>query len=59
MSLDLPEKQVTGIVGPSGCGKSTALRVLNRLYDLYPDQLATGQALLDGEDILGPLVDVS
>ena len=59
VSLDLPEKQVTGIVGPSGCGKSTLLRVLNRLYDLYPGEYATGQALLDGEDILGPLVDVA
>ena len=34
--LDLPEKQVTGMIGPSGCGKSTLLRVLNRMYDLYP-----------------------
>jgi len=59
VSLDLPEKQVTGIVGPSGCGKSTLLRVLNRLYDLYPGERATGQALLDGEDILGLLVDVT
>ena len=36
VSLHLPEKQVTGLIGPSGCGKSTFLRVLNRMYDLYP-----------------------
>ncbi len=58
VSLNLPEKQVTGLIGPSGCGKSTLLRVLNRLYDLYPAQHVTGTALLDGEDILGPRVDV-
>jgi phosphate transport system ATP-binding protein len=34
------------------------LRVLNRLYDLYPEQRATGEVLLDGKDILGPTVDV-
>ena len=58
VSLELPEKQVTGMIGPSGCGKSTLLRVLNRLYDLYPKQHATGEARLDGQDILGPGVDV-
>jgi phosphate transport system ATP-binding protein len=34
ISLDLPDRQVTGMIGPSGCGKSTLLRVLNRMYDL-------------------------
>lgn len=58
VSLDLPGKQVTGLIGPSGCGKSTLLRVLNRMYDLYPGQRAAGKVLLDGEDILGPNVDV-
>ena len=58
VSLDLPEKQVTGLIGPSGCGKSTFLRLLNRMYDLYPAQRATGEVLLDGKDILGPKVDV-
>ncbi len=58
VSLQLPENQVTGMIGPSGCGKSTLLRVLNRPYDLYPDQRATGDVRLDGQDILGPKVDV-
>ena len=34
IKLDLPERQVTGMIGPSGCGKSPLLRVLNRMYDL-------------------------
>ncbi|AMJ63450.1 phosphate ABC transporter ATP-binding protein [Bosea sp. PAMC 26642] len=59
VALDIPEKQVTGLIGPSGCGKSTLLRVLNRLYDLYPGQRATGEVSLDGEDILNPTINLS
>ena len=59
VSLDLLETQATGVIGPSGCGKSTFLRVLNRMYDLYPDQRVTGAVCLDGQDILGPDVDVN
>jgi phosphate transport system ATP-binding protein len=28
------------------------LRVLNRIYELYPDQRATGEVLIDGQNIL-------
>ena len=56
--LSLPKNQVTGMIGPSGCGKSTLLRVLNRTYSMYPDQRAAGTVLLDGEDIIGPEVDL-
>ena len=59
VTLDLPEKQVTGMIGPSGCGMTTLLRVLNRLYDMYPDERVTGEALMDGESILGPAVDLN
>jgi phosphate transport system ATP-binding protein len=57
ISLDLPDRRVTGMIGPSGCGKSTLLRVLNRMYDLYPGQRASGQVLLDGQNIIGPEID--
>jgi phosphate transport system ATP-binding protein len=43
---------VTAFIGPSGCGKSTLLRTLNRIYELYPEQRASGQVLLDGRNIL-------
>jgi phosphate transport system ATP-binding protein len=59
ISLDLPEKRVTGMIGPSGCGKSTLLRVLNRMYDLYPGQRAEGEVLLDGGNILDASVDLN
>ena len=59
ISLSLYENKATAFIGPSGCGKSTLLRVLNRMYDLYPNQRAEGEVLLDGEDILSPRQDVN
>jgi phosphate transport system ATP-binding protein len=59
ISFPLHTNQVTAFIGPSGCGKSTLLRVLNRMYDLYPNQRAEGEALLDGENILSPDIDVN
>jgi phosphate transport system ATP-binding protein len=59
INLDLPECQVTGMIGPSGCGKSTLLRVLNRMYDLYPGQRATGEAMMDGQNIIAPETDLN
>ena len=59
ISLPLYDKRVTAFIGPSGCGKSTLLRVLNRIYDLYPKQRATGEVLLNGENILSPKQDLN
>jgi phosphate transport system ATP-binding protein len=59
INLDLPDRQVTGMIGPSGCGKSTLLRVLNRMYSLYPGQRATGEVMMDGENIISDSVDLN
>ena len=59
VNLDIYKKHVTAFIGPSGCGKSTLLRVMNRMYDLYPEQRATGELLLDGENMLDRNVDVT
>jgi phosphate transport system ATP-binding protein len=59
ISLTLADRTITAFIGPSGCGKSTLLRVFNRMYALYPGQRATGDVLLDGEDILAPTIDVA
>jgi phosphate transport system ATP-binding protein len=59
IALNLPDKQVTGMIGPSGCGKSTLLRILNRMYDLYPGQRAVGQVMMDGTNIIDPSVDLN
>ena len=59
INLDIPEGRVTAFIGPSGCGKSTLLRVLNRMFELYPEQRAEGQILLDGENLLKSKDDVA
>ena len=59
IDLQIPERKVTAFIGPSGCGKSTLLRTFNRMYELYPDQRAEGQIVLDGEDLLASRQDVA
>ena len=58
ISLDVATNMVTAFIGPSGCGKSTLLRTFNRMYELYPGQRATGDILLDSENILTPGTDL-
>ncbi len=59
ISLELQANKVTAFIGPSGCGKSTLLRTFNRMFELYPEQRAEGEILLDGENILNKKLDVS
>jgi phosphate transport system ATP-binding protein len=59
VTVSLADRKVTAFIGPSGCGKSTLLRVFNRMYGLYPNQRAEGEVLLDGQNILGPGLDVN
>lgn len=59
INLELAENRVTAFIGASGCGKSTLLRTFNRIYSLYPEQRATGQILLDGENILDKKQDIN
>jgi phosphate transport system ATP-binding protein len=59
ISFDIAHRQVTAFIGPSGCGKSTLLRTLNRMYDLYPNQVATGEINFHGENILNPKQDLN
>jgi len=59
ISLDIPEKKVTSFIGPSGCGKSTLLRTFNRMYELYPEQRAEGEIIMDGSNLLTSKDDIS
>jgi phosphate transport system ATP-binding protein len=57
-TIDIATCKVTAIIGPSGCGKSTHIRIYNRIFELYRDQRAAGEVLLDGKNILAPSVDI-
>src|SRR6478735_198725 len=52
ITLPLIERKVTAFIGPSGCGKSTLLRAINRIFELYPNQRAEGEIIMDGENML-------
>jgi phosphate transport system ATP-binding protein len=59
--MAIPANSVTAIIGPSGCGKSTLLRTINRIYEIYPDQYASGSIAIDGRNVLDrryPLSDL-
>ena len=57
-TLDIFRHRITAIIGPSGCGKSTHIRTYNRIYELYRDQRATGEVILNGENVLRPGIDL-
>ncbi|MBH2008755.1 phosphate ABC transporter ATP-binding protein PstB [Polaromonas naphthalenivorans] len=59
INLEIPENKVTAFIGPSGCGKSTLLRIFNRMYELYPEQRAQGEVMLDGTNLLTSKEDVA
>ncbi len=57
--MDITKNQVTAFIGPSGCGKSTLLRTFNKMFELYPEQRAEGEILLDGDNILTNTQDIA
>ena len=59
INLDIAKNQVTAFIGPSGCGKSTLLRTFNKMIELYPEQRAEGEILLDGDNILTNSQDIA
>lgn len=59
ITLDIQRNKVTAFIGPSGCGKSTLLRTFNKMYQLYPEQRAEGEILLDNQNILTDNQDVA
>ncbi len=51
VSADVKKQAITAIMGPSGCGKSTLLRAINRMHELYPEIVTTGEILLNNENV--------
>jgi phosphate transport system ATP-binding protein len=56
--IEIKKNRVTAVIGPSGCGKSTHIRTYNRIFNLYRDQKATGEIMMDGENILSSQTDL-
>jgi len=57
VNMRIAANRVTAIIGPSGCGKSTLVRCINRMHEVVPGARATGEVLLDGENIYAPGID--
>jgi phosphate transport system ATP-binding protein len=57
IDLSFQKNRITAIIGPSGCGKSTVLRSLNRMNEMIPGALTSGEVLYHGRNIYDPQVD--
>ena len=57
INLKFSPNVITALIGPSGCGKSTLLRCLNRMHEVIKGAYATGEVLLDGDNIYSPDAD--
>ncbi|MBI2932810.1 MAG: phosphate ABC transporter ATP-binding protein [Planctomycetes bacterium] len=55
--LDVHRGEILAVIGPAGAGKTTFLRCLNRMTDLDPGLLVTGDIFIDGHPTLTPEVD--
>lgn len=51
ISLEIPEREIFGIIGPANSGKSTLLRCINRTLEFIPSARLTGQVLIHEEDV--------
>ena len=58
LDFSIPRRSVTAIIGPSGCGKSTFLRSINRLHDLLPDAMYSGDIFVEGVSVFDHAMDV-
>ena len=56
--IEIKKNRVTAVIGPSGCGKSTHIRTYNRIFNLYRDQKASGEIMMDGDNILSSQTDL-
>ena len=52
ISFSIDRGETLGVVGESGCGKSVTALSIMRLLDIPPAEIASGQILFDGLDLL-------
>ena len=57
VNMKVERQKITAIIGPSGCGKSTLLRAFNRMNDFVPSCHATGELLLQGQNLYSKDID--
>jgi len=53
ISLEIPRKQILGIIGPANSGKTTLLKCINRTIDFVPSAKVEGSVSVGGEDVFG------
>ena len=58
ISFDLAEGELLGVVGESGSGKSVTMMSLLKLLPMPPAEIESGQAMLDGQDLISLDLDV-
>lgn len=51
INLEIKENEVTAIIGPSGCGKSTYIKAINRMVELVPIVVTSGEINYRGRNI--------
>ena len=51
VSLDVPRDGIFAIIGPANSGKTTLLKCINRTIEIIPGARASGQVLIDGQDV--------
>jgi phosphate transport system ATP-binding protein len=51
ISLEIPARQIFGIIGPAQSGKTTLLKCINRTIDFVRSARVSGTVTIDGEDV--------
>lgn len=51
VSFSVPRNTIFGIIGPANSGKTTLLKTINRTLEFVGGARATGQVLINGEDV--------
>jgi phosphate transport system ATP-binding protein len=51
LSLQIPRRQIFGIIGPANSGKSTLLKCINRMIDFVPGASVDGEVRIDGQPV--------
>jgi phosphate transport system ATP-binding protein len=51
VSLEIPRREIFGIIGPANSGKTTLLTCINRTIDFTAGARVRGRVTIDGEDV--------